>query len=463
MHLPLKPTLVLLTLLVLFAIPDHLEYFKDYKVMDWQGIAGVLDFVPRNQPSATVQDEELRLHPERDAASFKIFRLSQSEGALDHFFEALWRAETREPGTVCRIVHYGDSPTTADLITGDSRRLLQKQFGDAGHGFLLIEKPWAWYDHFGVAIRSSGFAVESSTMSRTRDGYYGLGGVSFRGGAGSVARWTFQHPGHTSVEVSYFGQPGGGTVSVLADGRIIGNIQTDSASPGSGFERLPVPSLARTFELRPNGPVRLFGAVFFKPGPGVVYDSIGLNGASVNVLSRVFDGKHWTEQLRHANPDLVIINYGTNESGYMQYIDQYYTRELKEIIRRVRAATPQASILVMSPMDRGRRETGGDIGTMPGIPKLVAIQQQVALENGCGFFNTYLAMGGPGTMGRWYQAEPRLVGGDFIHPMPAGARIVGTLLYQALLDGFNRYKIQHMQQRFAQALPERPAERQVRR
>ena len=30
-------------------------------------------------------------------------------------------------------------------------------------------------------------------------------------------------------------------------------------------------------------------------------------------------------------------------------------------------------------------------------------------------------------MGRWYAAEPRLVGADFIHPMPAGAKIVGEL------------------------------------
>jgi len=43
--------------------------------------------------------------------------LEDSGGALDHFYEALWRTEKREPGAVTHIVHYGDSPTTADLIT----------------------------------------------------------------------------------------------------------------------------------------------------------------------------------------------------------------------------------------------------------------------------------------------------------------------------------------------------------
>jgi hypothetical protein len=32
------------------------------------------------------------------------------------------------------------------------------------------------------------------------------------------------------------------------------------------------------------------------------------------------------------------------------------------------------------------------------------------------------------------------VGADFIHPMPGGAKIIGNLLYKAMLDGYNRYK-----------------------
>jgi len=88
---------------------------------------------------------------------------------------------------------------------------------------------------------------------------------------------------------------------------------------------------------------------------------------------------------------------------------------------------------------------------MPTIPRLVTIQQRMAMETGCGFFNTFLAMGGPGTMGPWYQAEPRLVGGDFIHPMPAGARIVGNLLYQALFDGYSQFKVRRVQEKFAMA------------
>ena len=78
------------------------------------------------------------------------------------------------------------------------------------------------------------------------------------------------------------------------------------------------------------------------------------------------------------------------------------------------------------------------------MPRLVHIEARVASETGAAFFNTFEAMGGQGTMGRWYAAEPRLVGADFIHPMPAGAKIVGELLYNALRDGYNQYKLRQL-------------------
>jgi hypothetical protein len=127
-------------------------------------------------------------------------------------------------------------------------------------------------------------------------------------------------------------------------------------------------------------------------------------------------------------------------------VDSTYVKDVREIVRRIHAALPATPILVMSPMDRGAREGGGTIGTISALPRLVQKQAQVAAETGCAFFNTFEAMGGSGTMGRWYQAEPRMVSADFIHPLPSGARIVGTLLFQAIMDGYNHWKMQQLRQ-----------------
>jgi hypothetical protein len=94
-------------------------------------------------------------------------------------------------------------------------------------------------------------------------------------------------------------------------------------------------------------------------------------------------------------------------------------------------------------MDRGERSGLDEIRTMPTIPEIVAIQRQVAAETHCAFFDTYDAMGGDGTMSRWYAATPRLVTADFLHPTPQGATIVASLFVDQLGLGYNRWKMQH--------------------
>jgi lysophospholipase L1-like esterase len=109
---------------------------------------------------------------------------------------------------------------------------------------------------------------------------------------------------------------------------------------------------------------------------------------------------------------------------------------LRQVIARIREAVPHASLLLMGPMDRGTMNAGGDIVTPESLQTLIAVQKRVAAETGCAFFNTFDAMGGAGTMGRWYHAQPRLVSADFMHPMPAGAAQVGALFAGALVRGY---------------------------
>jgi lysophospholipase L1-like esterase len=368
--------------------------------------------------------------------------LEDSNHGLDGFYQALWRTESRENGAVTRIVHYGDSPTTADLITGDVRTILQKRFGDAGHGFILISKPWAWYQHTGVGLSASGWQSTPASHFEAHDGMFGLGGVSFTGSGNARSRIVFETGPHTSFEVWFLRQPDGGTLAFAADGKPLGSIDTHGDVKAPGFAKFEVPSGASELELHvEQGRVRVFGVSAEKPGPGIVYDSLGLNGASIAVLSRMYNEAHWALVLRHRNPDLVIVNYGTNEADFPAFIDKQYEKELREAVRRLRAALPQASLLIMGPMDRGHRTGTGEIETMPTIPRIIAIQKRVALETGCGFFDTFAAMGGPGTMARWYAAQPRLVSADFIHPYPAGGKTIAVTFTREIGGGLTRFKI----------------------
>ena len=134
------------------------------------------------------------------------------------------------------------------------------------------------------------------------------------------------------------------------------------------------------------------------------------------------------------------------------HLEEATIDELHRAIKRVREALPDASILLMSPMDRGELNGTGDIVTTPALMRLVKREAQVADEAGVAFFNTFEAMGGEGTMARWYASEPRIVGADYIHPLPAGGKIVGGLLYHGLQTGFQAYKLRRLSEKFNQTV-----------
>jgi lysophospholipase L1-like esterase len=431
--MPIKTGLAVLTFIGLILLPQYVPALEKYKSFDPSTIPLVIDLPVKIAPEA--KNEELIAKRLESAAAKNLIDPTHE---LDHFYEALFK------GGTTRILHYGDSPTTGDLITADARAALQKQFGNAGSGFALIARPWAWYNHRGLEMEGSGWGIDVAGSTSIKDGMHGLGGASFRGSAGATARFSLK-AAHDIVEIAYLSQPDGGDFTVEADGSGLGTVETAAESKTPGFSSFNIPGGAKKFVVRvTRGTVRLYGADFRRSGAGVVYHSLGVNGANVTLLSKSFSGPHWAAELRHYKPDLVIINYGTNESGYPSFVEGTWGVELKAAVKRVQAAMPNTSVLLMSPMDRGERQHNGSIDTIRAMPSLVKIEAGIGQETGVAFFNTFQAMGGPGTMGRWYTSEPRLVGADFIHPMPAGAKIVGELLYGALRDGYIDYKLRQL-------------------
>ncbi len=353
---------------------------------------------------------------------------------LGRFFARLEPVEERRAGALVRITHLGDSPLTGDLISGEARKILQAELGDGGPGFVLAAKPWGWYGHQGISIHAKGWEARSPLLSPGNGGHHGLGLVSFTSASGSARSEIRREAGtFTRADVTFTAAPGGGTLLVSLDGGPEEEVSTSAPRRATGHFAASAPGGAGRIVLRPkgDGEVTLHGVVLETGGPGVVYDAVGANGASIHALN-LLDEEGWVEALSLRGSDLVILNYGTNESSMEGIGGPRYEREYARTIGRVRRALPGASVLVMAPMDRGVRLADGSVGTMPSIRRLVAIQRRIARENVCAFFDTYAAMGGEGTMGRWYESAPRLVTGDFTHTTKAGSDRVARLLVGAL-------------------------------
>jgi lysophospholipase L1-like esterase len=425
---PAKTSLAILGFAATMAVLRCIPAFEQFPSLGFSTVASILEF---NGQNAAVH---------APGANGAYVHLIDRSHALDPFYRALAKADGRDPGAVVQILHFGDSPVTADQISGEVRSLLQERFGNAGEGFILISKPWPWYSHRHVGMSGHGWTTEAASQNYSRDGLHGLGGATFQGSAGALAEFDLPSA-HRRMEVLYWAQPGGGGIEIWSGSDKLSGVSTEDSIRKSGFLTVELPPSARHIQLRvTSGAVRLFGVSFETDGPGVRYHSLGLNAARIETPLRHFDARHWAEQIQHQLPDLVVINYGTNESGYPGYIDGPYAADLRELVRRIQDAAPAASILIMSPMDRGVRDAHGGIVTMAKLPKVVEIQRSVAAELGCAFFNTFQAMGGEGTMGRWYEERPRLASADFTHPLPAGAKRVGALFENALYQGYLNYK-----------------------
>jgi lysophospholipase L1-like esterase len=361
--------------------------------------------------------------------------------AMDAFYTRLSKTKAKALGAVTRIEHYGDSVITSDYISGTMRRKMQAEFGDAGHGFILIAKPWDWYFHNDVVMGAGdGWSSSKITGPFNGDHCYGIGGVSYVGTPGAVS-WYGTSKGETygkkvsRFDVYYMETPGGGDVS-LAVGDKIESFSTKGDTKASKMHSLTVADGENKMTLKVvSGSPRLFGVALERDAPGVVYDALGANGGRGSLLGAM-NPDHWREQFDLRDPALVILQFGTNESEAGMADREAYEKVQRALVDKVKAAAPNASVLVVAPLDRAEKN-GTELQTKPVIKKLVDAQKKVADEAGVAFWNTYEAMGGEGSMATW--VKKGLAGSDLTHPSPAGGEILGDLLFKALTSGFEAW------------------------
>jgi len=362
--------------------------------------------------------------------------------AMRAFHDALAELE-RGSRRVVRVLHYGDSILTTDQLSGTVRRLLQERFGDGGHGFILLGKPWRWYKHLDVEHGASGkWRERPITSDPLADGIYGLGGVAMEPQRASHGKaWVRTAPEGrfgrkaASFDISYLEQPRGGSFDLRIAGeeeRVVSTAAGAVAVAHLELKTRPGPGGVEV-QYNNDGPVRLLGVAMESGDPGIVYDSLAINGARASVLAR-YDEEHWRGELRRREPALVVLMFGANEGANRFLVLKEYRVHLTNVLRTLREAVPYASVLVVGPLDQAKREDDGRLDSWRMPRKLSEAQREVALAEGCAFFDTWTAMGGRGSMAHWYSHG--MGGGDLIHPTEKGAQRIGTWLAEALLYGY---------------------------
>lgn len=359
--------------------------------------------------------------------------------AMAAFYTRLAKLQAGDQRVV-RIAYYGDSIVTSDYLTGTARRLLQARFGDGGHGFLTVANPWEWYFHNDVAHSAgSGWRASRVTGPLSKDGDYGPGGVVFRGGAGATASFGTAKDGDYGRKVSrfsilYAGSPQGGQLELKPSAGELSVLDTQSAEAGAQVHVVNVPDGENKLTIRVlRGEVKIYG-VALERDSGLVLDALGALGARARIWEHL-DGDKLAAVYAQRMPDLIAVQLGTNESEDGAVNVAEYKATLGRLLDTFAKAAPEASLLLVAPPDRAEKAPSGEYRSNRVLAKIVELQRQVAAERNLAFFDTFQAMGGPGSMGKWLFMHPPLCSSDLTHPTAAGAEALGRLFANGLESG----------------------------
>jgi lysophospholipase L1-like esterase len=370
----------------------------------------------------------------------------ENHAALAPFHAALARAQRGEGQA--RIVFYGASHVASDLYTGVIRNKLNVIAGSAGPGFFLPARPWKYYRNEGVTVdKHRGLRTRRIMAKTPLPDAYGLAGVAFDSFTDrpASAAFTLSAPATApmALELFFLQAPHRGSLDVLVDGKKAAHVTTSGPARGAGYATVTLPEGAQRVELRTlgDGPIRLFGTSLEKQGPGVVLDTLGIPGSRAK-YQLLWDDEIYRDHLAHRRPDLVVLAYGTNESGDDSPMEQYEA-ELRQVVKRIRDVAPSSACLLVGPSDRPVRLPGTALtehkeryAHRPRTAQINEAQRRVANELGCGFFDVIEFMGGPLSMVRWVRSSPALGTPDHVHFTRVGYERMGEVLFEALVEGF---------------------------
>lgn len=372
-----------------------------------------------------------------------------SAGRLTPFYERLAEHERAAAPRPLRIGMYGDSNLTSDFISGHLRRVLQRRYGDAGHGYVSLSRPWGSYRHEDVVMAGFWpmFKLYAPTTHVAPDRQYGFANMAAESGEVGAAAWaaTTKDPrakvgqSVSRFELYYSKQPRGGSFRVEIDKKEVRTIDTKAPAFEAGFETFDVedgPHELRCI-VRGDGKVRLHGVSLDRELPegsrrGVQVDSLGAGALNYERLTWVASETR-REQLRRRAYDLIIVWLGMN----VMFVPPNRAWA-KAFIGELDEATPGVPILVLSPGDTVR---DGSTKSDPRIVAVVKQMREVAAEMNVAFWDFREAMGGDGSIIGF--TKRGLTGEDHIHFGPEGSRLMGDRLLCAVTQSFSGYLAEH--------------------
>jgi lysophospholipase L1-like esterase len=358
-----------------------------------------------------------------------------------------------------RIMHYGDSQIEGDRITSFLRNKLQKKFGGMGAGLVPVEQV---YD-FSFSI------LQTNSNNWLRYTIYGDRDTTLRhnryGALASFCRFSPYkldtlpesdkvYEAWVSFSASGYSYPNTKTFTMC---RVFYSHNTEpflaevyQDETLSDADMYPVSNSLRTIRWLFDRPVNSIRIVFkgnsspdiygiaLDGQSGIAVDNIAMRGNPGLFFTKI-DKELLEQHYRELNVKMIILQFGGNVVPNIVNDYTYYKKSFATQINRIKQIIPGVAVIVIGVSDMSIKE-GNRYVSYPNIEKIRNALKSASFEAGAAYWDLYEAMGGKNSMPSWVFADPPLASSDFVHFNPAGAKIIASMFYNALIFEYNQYK-----------------------
>ena len=367
-----------------------------------------------------------------------------NNSALQTFYQKLEELKSGGRNTLI-IVHIGDSHIQADNFSGAMRNQLQKQFGNGGRGLYFPYRTAKTNGPFDIKdINTSG----SNWMCKR----CAFPSIPIPIGISGITIQTNQSAKIDFSVSQISGDNRFDRVTIFCDKKFAYTVEPQIQDPVTNFyvspftleyaadpysisyaiDR-PISSVRLDIEKNDtsNDPFNLFGLYLQNTqAKGIEYNMIGVNGAQYTHYNQA---DYFFEQLQTLQPDLIIVSLGTNEAISRGYNAAKFESDASDFYSKLNDVLPNTSIIVTSPPDTYLMRKYKN----PNTASVSTIEKQICLKRNYAFWDFYNIMGGLGSATKWRKLG--MGNNDLVHFLQKGYQVQGTLLYTALINGYNNY------------------------
>jgi len=335
------------------------------------------------------------------------------------------------------VLHFGDSHVQAGHFSGQIRRNLQSEFGNAGQGIIFPYTLCKSFSPKGILAQTTGQWNCTNLLKFDSSRPIGIKGyvLGTQSTGGTLSfNITSEYAGNKTNKISIWSSCDsvshnytlGDSFRLIEQYRYNESIQVRTYELNSqidSFRISVIPSgrgdkefLFHGFEYVPDALV------------GVDYHQLGVVGACFTHLVRsdslVF------EQIGHIQPDLIIFSYGSNESYDVQMDTTNYYNKIHGFLAKIKNEFPQTAVLITTAPDtRSENRTPKYLLTVNRLLKIMAADLSMSV------YDLNEAMGGWGSAENWYKQDFMLK--DKLHFNSKGYKLQGSMLCFDLFQLFN--------------------------